>query len=857
MAMGTTGPRRYCSVFGCLNNSANPDLSFFGIPTQGERRLQWLNLIGRGDLISRDTRNVVCQIHFKDEDINKNNSFRKSLQKNALPCFHLPSLLNEDKLTQTDIATFNSSSQTDMSNVLNIVPEIVLKKESTTTATQTEISVKSANETQTPISLSADTPRKRKLKSELKECKKRLKVLNAGQTTVATSSQKNTFEKLCNRFLSKNLTELVKAQMRLKSSRKGNRYTLAYKMFCLNLYYASPQAYHLLAKSICLPSRPTLNRMYIPISTEVNDDLMAALKLRVNNMSEKEKQCTLVADAMSLKTNLFYDIKHDKIIGFDEVDGVQSPSPAKHALVILVQGIYEKWSQPIGFALLSECKSDNNISKWVDKIIDKLFEIGLKIRAFVSDLGSDLLNAAHKRGISIDKTHFTVNDHKIYYIFDAPHLIKLIRNNLMSYDFHFHNGAVAKFEHIAKFYEFDQKKTFKQAYKLTNSHINPNGCEKMKVRYATQLLSRSVASGLSTCIDFEVIDESARHTVEFVIMMNDLFDALNSSTMSHCYSHKNAFCGYDQQIDFFNKMLTFFQELKIMNSKKASDVTKTAKFIQGFQITIKSILHLYEDLNQEGYRYLMTRRLNKDVIDFFFGKIRSRSGMATEPTSRQFISAFRKLYFANMMQAPKEGNCTVDLTKYFVSLREFESIYNNGREIGNQPATVNDDAENNLQQITRSDYIEFDIPEKNAFLYICGALLRKCVDYHKDCDVLKSYVDRGTCNLGDEYRYIFNRNYSTERTLLVMPSNEFVSNIEKMEQVFRKAFDKDHINCKIGSSIFNQMKETEFVLPCPCFPKIYLQKLFIRMRIYFALMMNNKAFRTSRNRRKYFSVSNL
>lgn len=47
----------------------------------------------------------------------------------------------------------------------------------------------------------------------------------------------------------------------------------------------------------------------------------------------------------------------------------------------------------------------------------------------------------------------------------------------------------------------------------------------------------------------------------------------------------------------------------------------------------------------------------------------------------------------------------------------------------------------------------------------------------------------------------------------MIPSDDFVANIERMEQVFCKAYEKDHINIKIGRSIYDQLKETEFKMP--------------------------------------------
>lgn len=52
--------------------------------------------------------------------------------------------------------------------------------------------------------------------------------------------------------------------------------------------------------------------------------------------------------------------------------------------------------------------------------------------------------------------------------------------------------------YVKQFYESDKKQTCRCAPKLTNSHIFPNNFEKMKVKLATQVLSNTVVSGMST-----------------------------------------------------------------------------------------------------------------------------------------------------------------------------------------------------------------------------------------------------------------------------------------------------------------------------------------------------------------------
>lgn len=80
---------------------------------------------------------------------------------------------------------------------------------------------------------------------------------------------------------------------------------------------------------------------------------------------------------------------------------------------------------------------------------------------------------------------------------DPPHLIKGIRNNLMNKNLVCSiNGLtkVAKWEHIVELYKQDPAyKGIRLVNKLTDRHINPDKFQKIKVKYATQVLSQKVA----------------------------------------------------------------------------------------------------------------------------------------------------------------------------------------------------------------------------------------------------------------------------------------------------------------------------------------------------------------------------
>ncbi|KAG8233298.1 hypothetical protein J437_LFUL013465 [Ladona fulva] len=69
-------------------------------------------------------------------------------------------------------------------------------------------------------------------------------------------------------------------------------------------------------------------------------------------MVAMDKVCALCADEMSIKTNLFYNISADEVVGFCD-DGVEKTfKVAKSVLVLMVRGISSSWKQPLAYFLL-------------------------------------------------------------------------------------------------------------------------------------------------------------------------------------------------------------------------------------------------------------------------------------------------------------------------------------------------------------------------------------------------------------------------------------------------------------------------------------------------------------------------
>lgn len=96
------------------------------------------------------------------------------------------------------------------------------------------------------------------------------------------------------------------------------------------------------------------------------------------------------------------------------------------------------------------------------------------------------------------KRRFLIKELEVIPLFDVPHLVKGIRNNLLKKNLVWEKDVgeklVAKWEHIKNAYLIDKAEgSLRLIPKITEFHVMPGKLKKMKVAYATQVFSRSMA----------------------------------------------------------------------------------------------------------------------------------------------------------------------------------------------------------------------------------------------------------------------------------------------------------------------------------------------------------------------------
>lgn len=502
--------------------------------------------------------------------------------------------------------------------------------------------------------------------------------------------------KLCDDNLSKEMADIVRLSLSTKK-KQGRRYSKEVTAMGISIYNISPKCYKHLRNFFVLPSPTTLKRTTSKWKCDsgLNDLFLNAFASKLQNASEDYRNCIISIDEMSLKTHLNYSVQQDKITGLSDFQGGTVESKIEnHASVLMARGLFDGWTQPVSYWIVKDAFKAEDLKTIVEDCVRKLRSIGLIIRGFESDMGPNFQKFARLMGVSPENPYFYVDDSKIYYIHDVPHLFKCTRNCLLKKSIKVPAGDSVSWEYFSKVYELDKKLHFRLLHKLTDCHLNPSNKEKMRVKYAVQVLSSTMAACINTYISVKRLPEDAMTTADFTSKFDGLFDMLNSAVQFHeSKPLKSGFSGTTEQSKYLKDMKTYISSLKVINDENI-DVTKQQPFLRGWLITISAVECLWEDLkNMDGVEFLATRRLNQDPIENFFGKIRQNCGTNLKPTVEQFIGAFKKcLYQAFLPQGTIEGtNCEVD-HDYF--------LFN-----GDEVLTADQNTESNEDPIRRQNTI--------------------------------------------------------------------------------------------------------------------------------------------------------
>ena len=154
-------------------------------------------------------------------------------------------------------------------------------------------------------------------------------------------------------------------------------------------------------------------------------------------MKPGDKLCAIVMDEMSIKESIAYNAGRDEVEGFEDYGMLgKTTYIANHALAFMVRGLTVKWKQPIGYFLSSGPVDGKTLMSLLLEAIDRIVAIGLEVKIVLSDQGSNNRSCIETvLKVTTDQPFFIHKGSKIFVMYDPPHLVKNIRNNMKSQGF--------------------------------------------------------------------------------------------------------------------------------------------------------------------------------------------------------------------------------------------------------------------------------------------------------------------------------------------------------------------------------------------------------------------------------------
>lgn len=329
-----------------------------------------------------------------------------------------------------------------------------------------------------------------------------------------------------------------------------------------------------------------------------NEKVFDLLNRKAKCMNEKEKVCSIMFDAISIKSGLFYNISKDKVDGLEDLATYGKTSHfAKYAMVFMAKGLTTKWKHVLGYFLFHTSIKPEILKQMVLDSISKLQEVNFIPKVVICDQDTCHRSLFAKFHISCLSPTITLNNEQIFFMYDTPHLMKSIRYNFMKYNFS-NNDSIAKWDYIKAFYNMDQQMSIRLTPKLTEKHIHCNTFDKMRVKLATQLLSRTVAAAIATYAKLGALPKEAIATAKFVENFDLLFDLFNSGQKFHYKPTKCAFT--TSSLSYLTELQTFINSLQVIGTERSLPC------VEAWKLNIACLKSFWQNLHdQYDYQFFV------------------------------------------------------------------------------------------------------------------------------------------------------------------------------------------------------------------------------------------------------------
>lgn len=251
-----------------------------------------------------------------------------------------------------------------------------------------------------------------------------------------------------------------------------NVYTQKQKELACNLNFRSNSCYKFMREQLHfhMPSVRSIQNFF-PIKQlqpGFSFKLNANLRTLARKMSKKERLAVLIFDEISIRKDLTYNDQLDQIDGFQHLSNEERTKLiGKHICVFMLRGLFSNWKYVLNYFVTENAISAEKIKAIIGKNIKISKSCNISVRALCGDQGKNNVKSYRLIGVSPEKPYVIIEGVKIYFLFDAPHLIKNVRNNLLNNSSLKTPDGEAKWSLIYSLFLEDQKSLIRRCPRLT------------------------------------------------------------------------------------------------------------------------------------------------------------------------------------------------------------------------------------------------------------------------------------------------------------------------------------------------------------------------------------------------------
>ena len=420
-----------------------------------------------------------------------------------------------------------------------------------------------------------------------------------------------------------------------------------------------------------LPSTRTLKdyKNFIKPGTGFRQEIVQDLVKMTKEYSNTQRYLVLMFDEMKIKSNLVIDKHSDELIGFvdlgdpdlnfasfhDEINTL-----ATHALIFYLRGI----STNLKYCFSHFATKGINAPQIMQIFWEAVYVLeelcNLWVIAACADGASanrsffklhQMLNSDSNKTVCYNTQNLFAPWRNIYFFADAPHLLKTARNCLHHSSFGggrcmWNSGKYLLWHHIVQMYNQDMENGLKLLPRVTDQHINLNPYSVMTVKFAVQVLSKSMSTALNLYGSTETSETS-----KYCENLNNFFDCLNVRSLDEAKKLlRNEFLKpyrdpNDERFKWLKEhFLQYFEDWKKSIKEREGEFTNKDKgnmFVsqqtyEGLQITTYSLIETVKYLLNKGVPYVLSERFCQDPAEEYFGAQRQHGRRNENPDYFQF-----------------------------------------------------------------------------------------------------------------------------------------------------------------------------------------------------------------------------